>query len=71
MAIDFDEVYNSLHNIQTKVDRMLSIVDLAKEAKVVVNDVGTFNFTTAQKTDLKNLYESLKSELVILFGALP
>lgn len=71
MAINFDEVYNTVHEIQTKVDELLSIVDLAKVGKVVIEQVGEFNFTTAQKTALKDKYSSLKSEISGLFQELP
>lgn len=71
MAINFDEVHNSLFNIQIRVSKMLEIVDLARSPQVAVEHVGTFNFTTAQKTALKVEYESLKAEIANLFGELP
>lgn len=71
MAIDFGEVFESLHNIQTEFDKIMRIANLAKQGKVVVDNVGTFNFTTAQKNALKNEYERLKVNINNYFGELP
>ncbi len=72
MAINFGEVFNTLHDeIQTKVTELLRIAHLAKEAKVTVNEVGEFPFTVAQKMALKDKYISLKDEMTQLFKTLP
>ena len=71
MPINFNEVYDTVHEIQTKVDELLQIVRLAKTAKVTVDRVGEFDFTQTQKDALKSNYDSLKTELVDLFQNLP
>ncbi len=71
MPINFNEVYESLYNIQDKVSRMMLIVQLAKKGECVVDNVGTFTFTVAQKTMLKNQYLSLKAEIKTFWETLP
>lgn len=71
MPIDFDEVFHTVEEIHEKVGELLIITELARIGAVVVEQVGTFRFTAAQKTALKNRYNSLKAELVGLFGGLP
>lgn len=71
MAIDFDEVFKTAEKIQEKTDELVEITRLARIAAVVVERVGTFHFTVAQKTALKSKYDSLKAEITILWQLLP
>ncbi len=72
MAINFGEVFNTLHDgIQTKVTELLRIAHLAKEAKVTVDEVGEFPFTVPQKKALNDKYNLLKTEIKTLLGKLP
>lgn len=71
MVIDFDEVFETLHEIQTKIDRMVMVVQIAKEEKCSVEVIGDIDFTLAQKAMLKNEYLILKSEVETLWQSLP
>jgi len=71
MAIDFDEIFRTMEEIHEKTGDLLAITERARTAAGIVNHVGVFQFTVAQKTDLKDKYNSLKAELVSLFGNLP
>ena len=71
MAIDFNEVFHTAEEMHGKVSDLLVIVELARIGAVAVEQVGTFKFTVAQKTALKNKYNSLKAELINLYQALP
>ena len=71
MAIDFDKVFKTAEEIHEKTGELLAITDLARIGAVVVEQVGTFQFTTAQKTALKGKYDSLKAEIATLWQDLP
>ena len=71
MAIDFDEVYETLHSIQTKIDDIMRVVYTANAGKVTVPCIGDIEFTAGQKTILRNEYNSLKAEIATLWQGLP
>lgn len=71
MAINFNEIFETLHEIQTKIDRMVMVVQIAKEEKCSVEVIGDISFTLAQKAMLKNEYLILKSEVETLWQTLP
>jgi len=71
MAIDFDQVFHTVEEIHEKTGDLLAITQLARIGAVVVEQVGTFQFTVVQKMALKDKYNSLKADLVNLFGNLP
>lgn len=71
MAIDFNEVFESLHSIQTKIDEIRQVVQTASDGGVSVPYIGLIEFTTAQKTTLKNQYDNKKAEIATLWQSLP
>lgn len=71
MPIDFNEVFRTAEEITEKTQELLEITRLARTAAVIVDQVGVFQFTTAQKTALKNRYDSLKAEITTLWQNLP
>lgn len=71
MAIDFNEVFESLHSIQTKIDSIRQIAKIASDGGITVPYIGDMVLTTAQKTILKNEYDSLKAEIATLWQSLP
>jgi hypothetical protein len=71
MAIDFGEVFESLHAIQTKIDEIRQIAQVASDGGVTVPYIGLIEFTPAQKTVLKDEYDALKAEIGTLWQGLP
>ena len=71
MPINFNEVFESLHLIQTKIDSIKSIVQVASDGGVGVPHIGHIEFTTAQKTTLKAEYDDWKAKIVALWQGLP
>lgn len=71
MAINFNEVFESLHSIQTKIDEIRQISQVASDGGVTVPYIGLIEFTTAQKTTLKDEYDALKAEIGTLWQGLP
>ncbi len=67
MAIDFNEVFESLHSIQTRMDSIKSIAQVASDGGVDVPHIGLIEFTTAQKSTLKDEYNALKDEITTLW----
>ena len=71
MAIDYDAVFETLHDIQSKVDEMVTVVNLVKNSGYVVPSLGFLPFSTDEINTLKNSYFAKKTELAILYGDLP
>lgn len=71
MPINFNEVFESLHSIQTKIDEIRQIAQVASDGGVTVSYIGLIEFTTAQKNTLKDEYDDLKAEIATLWQSLP
>jgi len=71
MAIDFDEVFETLHSLQIKIDEIRAIVKLASDGGITVPYIGDINLTAAQKNILKTEYDSLKVEVATIWQSLP
>lgn len=71
MPINFNEVFESLHSIQTKIDGIRQVVQTASDGGVIVPYIGLIEFTTAQKNILKGEYNDLKDEIATLWQGLP
>ena len=71
MAIDFNEVFETLHSLQIKIDEIRAIAKLASDGGVTVPYIGDINLTAAQKNVLKAEYDNLKAEVATLWGNLP
>lgn len=71
MAINFNEVFDSLHSIQTKIDEIRQVAQTASDGGVTVPYIGLITFTTAHKNILKGEYNDLKDEIATLWQGLP
>lgn len=71
MAIDFDAVFETLHDIQTKIDEMVIVVNLVKDGGCTVPVLGFIAFSADEINALQNSYLAKKAELTILYGDLP
>ncbi len=71
MAINFNEVFESLHSIQTKIDEIRQIAQVASDGGVIVPYIGLIEFSPAEKTILKDTYDDLKAEIAALWQGLP
>ena len=69
--IDFDVLFQTLHDIQTKIDTMISLARIAQESKVTVQFVGDIVFTAGQQQILVDQYATLKAKLATLYQQLP
>lgn len=69
--IDFDQLYQSLHDMQTTIGTISQLAIVAKEGKVTVVGVGDIVFTPEQRQSLVQQYLVLKAELAILYQQLP
>ena len=71
MAIDFSEVFDTVYALQAKIHELLRVVQLAKDAKVKVEELGDLPLTQTQMDELKAKYTALKDEISSIWRALP
>lgn len=71
MAIDYEAVFETLHEIQTKVDEMVVVVGLVNDGGYAVPELGFIDFSVGEMGSLKSAYSSKKSDLATLYADLP
>lgn len=70
-SVNFDQLFQTLHDLQTKIDTMVGLARLAQEGKITVPFVGDITFTADQRQALVQQYLALKAELAVLYQQLP
>ena len=71
MAIDFDAVLKTVHDLQGKVNDLFNLVGTAREAKFTNKELGEVLFTTEQKQTLVEKYKTLKTDIMTVVRELP
>lgn len=71
MAIDFEAAKEAIDEMRRKAMELSQLADEAVLGVYRSGSLGDKPFTNAEKTELKNRYDALKTELQILYTQLP
>ena len=71
MAIDFQQTFETIHDLQDKVDELVRLAKFARDSIISTDYFGDTPLTTEQKQALLQKYQELKSELTALYNQLP
>ena len=70
-AVDYKELQVTHDALVEQLSGLNTLIRVGRAGKVSVDHVGDIEFTVAQKADLVTKYNTIKANMVILFGELP
>lgn len=71
MAINYEDVFQILHDMEGLINEMVVVVSLINQTGYTVPGFGWIDFTVDQINTLKAAYLSKKVELATSYGDLP